>query len=159
MTDTTDTDTDENPIDPYSDYSLRDVVAGAVPPGKSTEYMGFHITCQGGDPPSFHVQLDGHAGGVDEFRSSDYTDVLALVDDLNSLVIRRHEYGYQPGKDGLVEWAGPIMTSNPDRKDDDNYIIVPDSPLGDALANRTTDESGSESDECDTHTTIVCGDE
>lgn len=114
-----------DPIDPYSDYSLRDVVAGSVPIGEATEYMGFHIAALGNDPTDFAVQLDGHAGQVMQFSADEYADPLALVDDLNALVIRRHEHD-QAADDALIEWAGAIVTHDPDKRDDDTYLYVSD---------------------------------
>ena len=116
--------TDSNEIDPFSEYSLHNVVSGDIPPGESTEYMGFHIVSQGNG--RFHAQLDGHAGSVKTLDSDDYDDVLGVVDDLNGLVIRHHEYDYQDDKDELVEWAGRIMTRDAEKAADDNYLHIPD---------------------------------
>lgn len=119
------------PIDPYSPYSLYDVVEGNVDsPMKgthsSTEYMGFHIQHRG--KGRFHVQLDGHAGSVMELNSDDYDDVLELVDDLNGAAIRREEYDYQDDKEALVKWAGKIVTRDKQKAEEHPalYMHIPD---------------------------------
>lgn len=121
-------------IDPHSEYSLYDVIEGEMPEPQveggevvesgSVEYMGFHIMCAG--EGRYQVQLDGHAGAVMRFSADEYDDVLELVDDLNSLVIRRDAMEYAGDKEDLVEWAGPMMTSNEEKAEDsDLYVHVP----------------------------------
>jgi hypothetical protein len=121
-------------IDPYSEYSLYDVVDGSMPmstvengeviESPTIEYMGFHITPSSSD--TYIVQLDGHVGQVMQIDPVEYDDVLELVDDLNSLVVRSYELEYEDDKEALVEWAGPIMTHRTDRAEDsDLYIHVP----------------------------------
>lgn len=115
-------------IDPYSEYSLHDIVAGDLPRGESTEYMGFHLVGQGDG--RVHAQLDGHAGSVETFDAADYDDVLELVNDLNGLVIRREEHE-AAGFTALCAWAGPIVTADPEQATDDNYLYVPHDPTDD----------------------------
>lgn len=114
--------------------TLHDVVNGdlAPPPeGETVEYEGFHISQQY-PAGTFHVQYDGHAGKVFEFEDGDYNDVTELVKDLNRhCLIRLHEYDYQDDKEGLVEWAGKIMTSDKDKAEErpDLYLHIPDDVL------------------------------
>ena len=124
------------PIDPFSEYSLRDFVTGDLPEpdmGMESaavfEYCGFHIIYLG-DGKS-QVLYDGHAGIVKRFHADEYDDVLELVDDLNTLVLRRHEFDYQDDKEALVEWAGKIMTSDNERAESEpeHYIHIPDEPI------------------------------
>ena len=131
------------PIDPYSPYSLQDFVISNPPEPDyengdmpTIEYEGFHIMHLGdGD---CQVQYDGHAGIVKRYNTDGYNDVLELVSDLNRLVSRRNEYDYQDDKEGLVEWAGKIMTSDVERAEEnpDLYIHIPDEPF----AHRKDDE-------------------
>lgn len=107
-----------------TDYDLHDVVSDDVPMGQSATYMGFHVIATGNG--SYIVQYDGHVGEVDQFAADEYDDVLALVDDLNSHVVRLHEYDYQDDRDGLIEWAGPVMTHDREQaENDDHYQYVP----------------------------------
>lgn len=119
------------PIDPYSPWDLYDVLEGNLPHPRenepsSTEFYGFHIKHQGSD--SFEVHYDGHLGCVLAFHADDYDDVLELVDDLVDLVIRQHEFEYQGDTDGLVEWAGKMVTSDEERaaENPEHYILVPE---------------------------------
>lgn len=117
------------PIDPFSDYSLYDIVDDDIPAGDSTEYMGFHLVSNGAG--KYVVQYDGHMGAVDHIESDDYDDVLELVDDLNGYVVRLHEFDYQKDKEELVAWAGPIMTTKPHKADgSDLYAYAPMDPPG-----------------------------
>lgn len=127
---------DTTAIDPQSEYSLHDVVAGEMPAAESTEYMGFHVMGQGGG--RYHVHLDGHTKSLLDFDASEYDDVLALVDDLNRLVIRRDEH--DGDRDARVAWAGKMLTHDETKADDDNYLVVPD-PLDDDIGTPAGDES------------------
>jgi len=115
-------------IDRLSEYSLYDVLENDFDPWDDDfhfEYYGFHIVPQSNG--RYHAQYDGHAGSVFTFENDDYDDVLELVADLNSLLLRVTEFDYQDDKEGLVEWAGKIMTSDKDRADQNPelYIHVP----------------------------------
>lgn len=118
------------PIDPYSPHGLRDVLEGNIPDPRegehsSVEYEGMHIQHQGNN--RFHVQLDGHAGCVMTFHSDDYHDVLELISDLNEKLIWWQNYDYREDKEGLVEWAGKIMTSDEERAaDSELYVHIPE---------------------------------
>jgi hypothetical protein len=120
----------------YGDGTLYDVVNGDLEPptvrgpnddvdGGSISYLGFHIMAQTDD--TYMVQLDGHVGRLMEFSPDEYDDVLELVDDLNDLQIRYQEYDYQEDKEGLVDWAGKIMTHDEERAeaDPDLYVHIP----------------------------------
>jgi len=113
-------------IDPHSEHSLYDILAGDVPPGESTEYMGFHLVSE--NSTRFMAQLDGHVGRVKSFDADDYDDVLELVSDLNTLVVQRHQYDYSDDKDALVDWAGKIMTADEERAEEkpELYVHIPD---------------------------------
>lgn len=116
--------TNNNPIDPHSEYSLYDLINNDVPAGKSTEYEGFHLISTGS---RFMAQYDGHVGRIKTFDPDDYDDVLELVADLNRLVRRLNEYDYQDDRDGLVEWAGEIATSDEERAEEsDHHVYVSD---------------------------------
>lgn len=128
-----DDNTADDPIDPWSDITLYDIVEGDVPTPDfhnnrvdSYDYYGFHIlpTSNG----KFHVQYDGHAGTVMEFKSDDYDDVLELVDDLNYLIFESHQLD---GLEETVEWAGKLITEDKEKHDENPelYLHVPeDSP-------------------------------
>ena len=130
-------------IDHFSDHTLYDVLDGNMSIHKDPEtgeysfdtfeFYGFHIVPQNEDGGKYHVQLDGHAGTLDEIKSDDYDDVLELVDDLMSHVFLLAEYDYQDDQEALVEWAGRIMTGNKDRADEDpgTYLYVPEDYDGD----------------------------
>ena len=124
---------DDAPFDPWSEYSLRDFVGDDLPEGNpmegdipTLEYHGFHLMHTGNG--RCQAQYDGHADTVMTWQGSDYDDVLDLVADLNQLIIRLNEFDYQDDKEGLVEWAGKIMTSDKERADADPelYIHVPE---------------------------------
>ncbi|WP_455448294.1 hypothetical protein [Natrinema thermotolerans] len=111
------------PIDPYSEYDLYDVINGDLPAGKSTEYEGLHLISSG---PSVTVQPDGHAGSVDTIDPEDYDDVLELVDELNGLVLEWRELSINGTDEDLIEWAGPWVTSDESKADDDHWLVVPE---------------------------------
>lgn len=122
-------ETYDGPIDRFSPYSLYDVLENDYKPWEDDfhfEYYGFHIVPQGGG--SYHVQYDGHVGQVMTFHRDEYDDVLELVADLNDILIRAQEYNYADDKEGLVEWAGKIMTGNEQRAEEnpDLYAHIPD---------------------------------
>ncbi|WP_435552768.1 hypothetical protein [Natrinema sp. CGMCC1.2065] len=109
------------PIDPYSEYDLYDVINGDLPMGETTEYEGLHLTAGGNE---VMVIPDGHAGTVDEIDPADYDDVLELVADLNKHVRLWNELE----EDELLEWAGPLVTTDESKQDDDRFVVVPDEP-------------------------------
>ncbi|PCR89302.1 hypothetical protein [Natrinema ejinorense] len=113
------------PIDPYSEYDLYDVLEGEIPAGESTEYEGLHLISGG---PSITVQPDGHVGSVGTIRPDEYDDVLEIVDELNSYVSLWREHSRGDDDEALIEWAGPWMTSDESKADDDRYMVVPDDP-------------------------------
>lgn len=120
-------------IDSHSEYSLYDVLNNDIGfehgrPAGSVDFYGFHVMPVSPDSDRHVVQYDGHAGAVDHVHSSDYDDVLALVDDLMDHVFEAHHYDYQDDKAALVDWAGKIMTSDAERADQnpDLYMHVPD---------------------------------
>lgn len=125
-------DPGEREIDPFSDYTLHDVIDESQPHKPMGdfrfEYNGFHIVPRTGD--KYHVQLDGHAGSVFQFKASDYDDVLKLVADLNSLWVLHMEYQYQDDTEALVDWAGKIMTSHEEKAEENPelYIYTGDAP-------------------------------
>lgn len=113
-------------IDPYSDYSLYDVLEGDVMEGgESTEYEGFHIVAQGNG--TFHVQPDGYAGQLWAFEADEYDDVLELVDDLN---YDRLMFWEEYDEETRIEEAGKIMTSDKERAEEnpEKYLFVPSNP-------------------------------
>lgn len=115
-------------IDPYSEYSLYDILENNYHAQKDDfhfEYHGFHIVPQTGG--RYHVQYDGHAGSVMDFHRDDYDDVLELVADLNDLLLESYHYDYQDDKEGLVEWAGKIMTDNEEKaaENPELYLKIP----------------------------------
>lgn len=114
-------------------YSLYDVIAGRLDDpyhgeGEqwTVDYHGLVICNQGNG--TYHVQLEGHAGHVMEFHPDDYEDVLELVSDLNEELIRRHDFDYLDDKEGLVEWAGKIMTSDEEKAEENPelYMKIPE---------------------------------
>lgn len=119
------------PIDPFTENSLYDFIgedADLTPGEDHFEFYGIHLTPQGGT--RFIAQIDGHAGAVEDFNAEDYDDVLELIDDLMDIYTLRQEYDWQAkGEDypsrELVEWAGRVMTSDPN-KDPDLYLHIPE---------------------------------
>jgi hypothetical protein len=119
-------------IDPHSEYTLYDIVDGSLgfednrPEGR-IDFYGFHLSPTH-DNGTYIVQYDGHAGEVGRVDSDDYGDVLELVDDLMDYVFEAHHYDYQDDKEELVEWAGKIMTDDPEREREnpDLYLHIPD---------------------------------
>lgn len=118
-------------IDPHSDYTLYDVLENDYKPWEDDfhfEYYGFHIVPQG--KGRYHVQYDGHTGQVMTFENDEYDDVLELVADLNDLLLKLNQYDYADDKEGLVEWAGKIMTNDKEKaeKNPELYVHIPDDP-------------------------------
>lgn len=120
-------------IDPHSEYSLYDVIDGTLgfednQPAGSVDFYGFHIGPVAPDGSKYQVAYEGHAGTVLEFSPEDYDDVLELVDDLVHLLIESHHYDYQDDREGLVEWAGPFVTHDQERAQENpkEYVYVPD---------------------------------
>jgi len=109
------------PIDPYSEYNLYDVLEGEIPMGESTEYEGLNLISGG---PTITVQPDGHVGSVGTIRPDEYGDVLELVADLNDYVQMWRELE----EDELIEWAGPLVTTDESKRGDDRFAVVPDDP-------------------------------
>jgi len=123
------------PIDPHSEYSLHDVVAGTMPDPDDygelvtdhpvTEFYGLHITHLGDG--QYQIVYDGHAGTVDRFTADDYGDVLELVDDLIGYML----FIQEESDEDVVDLAGKMITTNAKRanEDPDLYLHVPeDSP-------------------------------
>lgn len=118
------------PIDSYTENTLYDFIGEDthLEPGEdSFEFYGIHLVPQ--SETRFIAQLDGHAGAVKQFDATEYGDVLELVDELMSVKILWNEYEYQDDREALVEWAGRIMTSDPNR-DPDLFLHVPEELLG-----------------------------
>jgi len=128
-------------IDTHSKHSLYDVVNGDLgvaeqgrgfkEPEGSVDFYGFHIMPQN-DDGEYIVQYDGHIGSIDRIDCNDFDDVLGLVDHLMTHVFEAHHHDYQDDKEGLVEWAGKIMTSDPKRAEEEPelYTHIPDNPSG-----------------------------
>lgn len=123
-------------IDTHSEHSLYDILNGSLGfdegrPEGTVEFYGFHITPAAGDGGRYNVQYDGHAGTVDTIESEDYDDILELVDDLQTHVFHAQQFDYADDKEELVEWAGPILTSDAEKAEEnpDEYIHVPDEPV------------------------------
>ena len=118
-------------IDTHSEYSLYDVLDGSLGfddgrPEGSVEFYGFHIMPRSRDG-SYVVQYDGHVGQVGSVDPDEYDDVLELVDELMTFVFEAQCFDYQDDKEGLVEWAGPIMTHDEEKADanPELYIHIP----------------------------------
>lgn len=114
----------------YGDVGLRDVLNNDLDPyeDETPEFRGLFINGDGNG--RYHVQYDGHAGRIMEFHRDDYNDPLALVNDLVDCLIRINDFDYRDDKEGLVEWAGKIMTSDPERAEENPelYLKIPDEP-------------------------------
>lgn len=116
------------PIDPYSPWSLRDFVEGNVddPDGpedpQNFEWYGFHLIHTGDD--DYIVCRNGHIESVHEFRPEDYDDVLELVDDLMEITLRDVDFQYRDDTKGLVEWAGPQVTDDPEEYQENPELYV-----------------------------------
>lgn len=123
-------DDTDGPIDPYSPYSLYDVLDGSLEPGASFEYEGVHVVCQ--TEGYYHAQVDGHVGSVDDFHADEFDDVLELVDRLNGLVaewwMRSEEATYHDNEEALIEWAGKYVTRDEAKASEnpEKWIYVPD---------------------------------
>ena len=120
-------------IDSYSDHSLYDVLDGSLgfennQPAGAIDFYGFHITPTSPNGGSYMVSYDGHAGTVDEFKSDDFDDVLELVDHLMSFVLRAGDFDHQDDREALVEWAGKIVTDDPEKVEErpDLYMKLPE---------------------------------
>jgi len=109
------------PIDPYSEYDLYDVLEGEIPSGESTEYEGLHLISGGS---SITVQPDGHVGSVGTIHPDGHDDVLEIVNKQNSYVQMWNELE----EDELLDWAGPLATTDESKQDDDRYVVVPEDP-------------------------------
>lgn len=115
-------------IDQFSEYTLYDVLENDYDPRSDFhfEYYGFHIVPQGNG--RYGVQYDGHVGTVMDFKRDEYDDVLELVADLNECLLELNHYDYQDDKEGLVEWAGKIMTGDKEKAQEkpELYQYIPD---------------------------------
>ena len=120
------------PIDPFSEYSLHDVVDGTMPEPEDygdrphdfpvTSYYGFHVTYLGDG--EYQIVYDGHVGRVKEFEDGHYEDVLELVADLTDLVLEVIE----EDMDHLVSVAGKQITHDEEKANENpqHYLHIPE---------------------------------
>jgi len=128
-------------IDSFSEYSLYDVLNNDIGfedgrPAGSVDFAGFHIMPNSPSSDRHTVQYDGHAGEVATIESSDYDDVLELVDDLLTYVFEIQHYLESDDKHELVDYAGKIMTDDAEKAEENPelYIHIPDNAFEGAEA-------------------------
>lgn len=127
---------------------LRAVVTDDLEVPESAHYLGLHIIATGDG--TYHIQVDGHAGSVDSIESDDFDSVLELVDHCNSLHQLLIEYVYEEDDmDALIDWAGEMMTADPDTAIDnpDHYVFTGDPEvLEDRIDERTEEADDGDDD-------------
>ncbi len=104
---------------------LPEILEDNFEPGFGVEYLGYHLVSQGNG--TYVVQMDGYAGEIERIDVDDYDNALEIVDDLNRVDTLREEHMYYGDDEDLVDWAGPIMTSDEDlaEEEPERYIYVP----------------------------------
>jgi len=112
---------------PATLYDLLEFDAEEIPTREplTTEYQGLHLIRS---RRFITVQPDGYAGALDSLDSSDYDDVLELVDDLNRLVSGWWELQQHGDREDRVEAAGRLMTRDAAKahENEELYIHVPE---------------------------------
>ena len=120
-------------IDSHSDYSLYDIVNGDLgfadlgngyeEPEGTVTVQGLHIF-PANDKNRYNVQLDGHVGLVDTFESTEFDDVLELVD---YLLTHLAEINHREGdREALVDYAGKLLVTDKDKAaDSELYEYAP----------------------------------
>lgn len=112
-------------------WDLHDVIEGRltedlpddIQEWPSTEFAGFHLCPQlGGD---LVVQPDGYVGEVGLIDPDDFDDVLELAVRLQRVSV---EFWHEADEDERREWAGPVMTSDPEKGAQEGYIHAPRDP-------------------------------
>jgi len=109
-----------NPFRQMGTARLQDVVAGTLDDGDSVEYRGFHLT---GASAGVVVIPDGRLGALTKLDPDDFENVRQLIAYLNALA---HRYYEEWTDDQLVEYVGPIGTSDAERAEEsDHHVHVP----------------------------------
>lgn len=112
------------PIDPYSPYSLYDVLDANIPRGESIEYRGMYITATSTDG-DFTCIPDGHAGGAGGFNCDQFDRLDELVAYLNDTAM--YVYEELTTEERRTE-VGPETTSDPEKADEDGWLYEGDIP-------------------------------
>lgn len=110
--------------DPHTEYTLVDVFNDDVPRNEyATEYRGLHLRRITDN--TYSVQADGHMGVVEEIDVTEHDGVMDLVDACNWIA---HTVWVEGDQEWRVDNCGPILTSDPDKRDHEHYQYVPREP-------------------------------
>lgn len=112
------------PIDPYSEFTLHDIVNGEASSYEDTfEYYGFHLIPNDEEVSEYIIVPDGHCGMLTSFSPDEFDDVLELVAYLNKELFQWLELS----ETEQIDAAGKLGTHDKSRVEDDpdKWVYIP----------------------------------